>query len=172
MKIYTKTGDKGETGLWGGKRVLKSNPVVEALGAIDELNAILGMLEMRKHKIEGRKIERIQKELMVINSAIGGFEAKVPSEKWLEKEIDSMNDSLPKLVNFIIPSGQIHFARAVCRRAERRAIVIGDSGARFAARRAAQNDILKYLNRLSDYLFVLARMENFQNVTPEIIWKI
>ncbi len=140
MKIYTKTGDLGETGLWGRKKVPKNHKIIEALGTIDELSANLGL-------INGPKIEKIQQELQTINSAISGFKTKVPDVGWLEKEIDRMQTKLPELKNFILPKGQIHVARAVCRRAERRVVdpAVG------------RDDAVKYLNRLSDYLFVLAR---------------
>lgn len=153
MKIYTKTGDKGETGLLGGKRVLKSDVVVEALGSIDELNAFLGTMDF--------PLEHIQEDLQIISSEIAGHKSlkSVKAEK-LEKEIDRMQKELPELRNFILPKGQIHLARAICRRAERRVV---DSG-------RGQNDALKYLNRLSDYLFVLARYENFKNGIKETIW--
>lgn len=149
-KIYTKKGDFGETGLLGGKRVPKSDPLVEALGTIDELNAILGTLGLRE-------LERIQREIMQINAYIAGFKTKIPSEKYLEKSIDKMQKELPELKNFILPKGPFHLARAVCRRAERQAVSAGFK--------------IKYLNRLSDYLFVLARYVNFKNHMPEIIWK-
>lgn len=153
MKIYTKTGDGGTTRLFNGLKVQKSNKIIEALGAIDELNAWMGT-------IKSSELLQIQRELMQISSFIAGFKIKIPDPVRLEKEIDRMQKILPKLQNFILPSGQIHVARAVCRRAERR--VIG-SGIR-------RNDTLKYLNRLSDYLFVLARWENFKNKKKEKIW--
>ncbi|MCL4397975.1 cob(I)yrinic acid a,c-diamide adenosyltransferase [Patescibacteria group bacterium] len=135
MKIYTKKGDKGETGLIGGKRVPKTDPVVEALGTIDELNAHLGNLNL--------PLEKIQQDLMALASEVAGGKKARVNEKWLEKEIDRMEKELPPLHNFILPTGSVHLARAVCRRTERRVTaVLGYS---------------KYLNRLSDYLFVLAR---------------
>ncbi len=143
MKIYTKTGDRGQTGLYDGKRVSKDNAVIEALGSIDELNTYLGILNLPE-------LEKIQCDLMLINSYIAGFPTKIPSEQFLEKEIDKMEKSLPKLTNFILPKGQIHFARAICRRAERRVVSLVTS-------HQSLEPILKYLNRLSDYLFVLAR---------------
>lgn len=144
MPIYTKTGDKGMTGLFSGKRVSKKSPIIETLGSIDELNAWLGVIG---------GLEEIQKDLMVINSFIAGFKVKIPGSEWLEKEIDRMEKKLPKLRNFILPKGQIHLARAVCRRAERDMIKAGFK--------------IIYLNRLSDYLFVLARTKT----KKEIVWK-
>lgn len=156
MKIYTKTGDGGTTSPFNGKRVKKSHKIIEALGSIDELNAVLGTVDLPE-------IDDVQKDLMAIASKMAGFKKnKVPDSRvqWLEKEIDRMQEKLPELRNFILPKGQIHFARAICRKTERRIV---DSG-------RGQNDILKYLNRLSDYLFVLARWENFKNKKKEIIW--
>lgn len=149
MKIYTKTGDLGETGLWGGKRVPKNHQIIEALGAIDELNALLGTINLSP-------LENIQKDLMTINSVIAGFETKVPDPQKLEKEIDKMQAKLPELNRFILPKGPLHLARAVCRRAERRAITAGFK--------------IKYLNRLSDYLFILARYVNFKSGNEDITW--
>ncbi|MEK7565564.1 MAG: cob(I)yrinic acid a,c-diamide adenosyltransferase [Patescibacteria group bacterium] len=151
MKIYTKTGDFGETSLWGGKRVKKSDKIIEALGVIDELNAWLGTL----------KLTKIQKDLMLISSCLAGYKEIIPDGKWLEKEIDRIEENLPALNNFILPSNQIHIARAVCRRTERK--VVDADGHR--------HDVLKYLNRLSDYLFVLARYEDFKKGRKEIIWR-
>ncbi len=157
MKIYTKTGDKGETGLFGGKRVQKSDKIIEALGAIDELNAVLGTLDL--------PLEDIQKDLMVIAAQIAGFSARGGSALGrkslkLEEEIDKMEEELPELRNFILPKGQIHLARAVARRTERR--IVDADGHR--------HDALKYLNRLSDYLFVLARFINHKNKIKETRW--
>lgn len=151
MKIYTKTGDKGETSLFNGLKVKKSHKIIEALGTIDELNAWMGLL----------KLTDIQKDLMAISAQVAGFKKfKSLKVERLEKEIDRMQEELPELRNFILPMGQIHLARAVCRRAERR-IVDPARG---------RDDILKYLNRLSDYLFVLARWENFKKGEKEILW--
>lgn len=137
MKIYTKTGDKGETGLYGGKRVPKDDKVIEALGTIDELNAALGNL--------GLPLDRIQKDLQNLAAQVAGYKGKrrALSVSFLEKEIDRMEKDLPQLHGFILPKGPIHPARAICRRAERRVVAVAGSS--------------KYLNRLSDYLFVLAR---------------
>lgn len=154
MKIYTKTGDKGTPSLFNGLKVKKSNKIIEALGSLDELNAVLGTIELPQ-------IVEIQKDLMLINASIAGFKTVIPKAEKLEKEIDKMERTLPKLKNFILPQGQLHVARAVCRRAERKVV---DSG-------RGQNDILKYLNRLSDYLFVLARYENHKKRVREIVWK-
>ncbi len=163
-KIYTKTGDKGNTSLFNGLKVKKSNKIIEALGSIDELNAVLGTIQLFE-------LLQIQNELMQINSFIAGFKIKIPSEKHLEEKIDKMQKELPELKNFILPQGPIHFARAVCRRAERNVIKI--KSARLAARQVTQlhSNTIKYMNRLSDYLFVLARFENHKKRVREIVWK-
>lgn len=153
MKIYTKTGDKGATSLWGGKRVKKSHKIIETVGVIDELIAWLGLL----------KLTKIQKDLMVINSCLAGYKRKIPNEKWLEEEIDKMETRLPKLKNFILPQNNIHIARAVCRRAERVVVSLTPNPYPLTA--------IKYINRLSDYLFVLARWTDWKKGKKELIWK-
>jgi cob(I)alamin adenosyltransferase len=137
MKIYTKTGDGGTTALFKGLRVKKSNRIVEALGAMDELNAWIGMIDL--------PLEDIQKGLQAIASTIAGYKSsKDLNVKKLEIEIDKIQKRLPELHGFVLPKGPIHVARAVCRRAERRIIFLKNK------------KIIQYLNRLSDYLFVLA----------------
>lgn len=155
MKIYTKTGDKGATSLWGGKRVKKSHKIIETVGVIDELIAWLGLL----------KLTKIQKDLMVINSLLAGVrgEGLGASVKNLEQEIDRMQKKLPPLHNFILPQNQIHIARAVCRRAERVVVSLTPNPYPLTA--------IKYLNRLSDYLFVLARWTDWKKGKKELIWK-
>ncbi|MDO8515058.1 MAG: cob(I)yrinic acid a,c-diamide adenosyltransferase [bacterium] len=147
MKIYTKTGDNGTTSLFGGKRVSKNNKTIEALGAIDELNAWMGVL----------KLTKIQRDLMEISSGI----VRQNRVLELEQEIDKMQNKLPRLNNFILPQNNIHIARAVCRRAERCVVDAGRS----------RHDVIVYLNRLNDYLFVLARYEDFKKGKKELIWK-
>ncbi len=169
MKIYTKTGDRGETKLFSGLKVKKSHKIIEALGAVDELNAWMGMIEVKSQKLKVKNTSKnskflgeIQEDLMEISSALAGFKSlKSLKVEKLEKEIDRMTKKLPPLKNFILPQNNIHIARAVCRRVERRVIYSG----------AAQNDVVKYLNRLSDYLFVFARYEDFKKGRKEIIWK-
>jgi cob(I)alamin adenosyltransferase len=138
-RIYTKTGDKGETSLRSGQRVPKTDLRIEAFGEIDELNSFLGTIDLPQTK-------KVQKDLMKVLAR-----EKVGSQ-WLEKEIDKMQENLPELHKFIVPTGQIHLARTVCRRAERAYL-------RMVSRFKMKNskEIQKYLNRLSDYLFVLAR---------------
>ncbi len=164
-KIYTKTGDRGETSLLGGTRVPKSHERVEAYGTIDELNSFLGLL--RDHLPDEptkNLILRIQENLFIAEAWVASDpglppkdlpELKEEETEFLEHAIDTMNEELPPLSNFILPGGHpavssCHIARTVCRRAERALIRVPS---------AAPSDakIIQYLNRLSDYLFVLAR---------------
>src|SRR3989344_8605951 len=154
MKIYTKTGDNGTTGLWGGKRVKKSDKTIEVLGTIDELNAWLGVLHLNK----------IQSQLMVISAIIAGQNKVLETRDWvleLEREIDRMEKKLPPLHNFIIPQNQIHIVRAVCRRAKRA----------IASLAPKTYNLVPYFNRLSDYLFVLARYLDWKKGKKELKWK-
>ncbi len=177
-KIYTKTGDKGETSLIGGSRVKKNHQRIEAYGTIDELNSYIGLIRSQEipKEIVSTLIE-IQKQLFIIGSILATdpkvikknpYEIQEESIKFLENEIDKMNVDLPVLKSFILPGGNsivsyCHIARCVCRRAER--IVIGFSN--------NQDDYLLlkiYLNRLSDYLFILARKIGKINNAEEICW--
>ncbi len=165
-KVYTKGGDKGRTSLIGGKRVAKTHPRVEAYGTIDELNSYLGYL---RSLIETENIKTdildIQHQLMRISSHVAAVDEamleKFPGVeteviRFLEQKIDGMEESLPSLLSFILPGGDVaasvcHIARTVCRRAERRVLEIEGM--------SADNPlVIAYLNRLSDYLFVLARL--------------
>ncbi|MBI9038820.1 MAG: cob(I)yrinic acid a,c-diamide adenosyltransferase [Bacteroidales bacterium] len=164
-RIYTKTGDKGETSLIGGSRVKKNHPRIEAYGTIDELNSYIGLIRSQEIPVETiTALIEIQKHLFIIGSILATdskiikknpFEISEENIKFLEDEIDKMNIELPVLKSFILPGGNLtvsfcHIARCVCRRAER--IVFGFSSNEY------DNSMLKiYLNRLSDYLFVLAR---------------
>lgn len=179
MKIYTKSGDKGTTELIGGKRVPKNHKQIEAYGTTDELIAVIGVV--RDHS-ENRKINEdlltIQDKLMIVATilASGGSElsGKLPKlfEEdivWLEKRIDRMEEQLPKLKHFILPGGHpvisfCHLARTVCRRAERITLNLSDST-------DSADAALKYLNRLSDYLFVLSRYLGNQLKVEEIPWR-
>lgn len=177
IKIYTKTGDNGSTGLIGGTRVDKSDIRLEAYGTIDELNSWLGLIRSScdDENLKNRLFS-IQNCLFVIGSNLATDEDKsdlrknlfIKEEKIseLETEIDIMQEMLPPLSNFIIPggsvcSGYIHIARTVCRRAERRIAVLNNEG---------NNTIIKYINRLSDYLFVLSRYANYKNSVNEVFW--
>jgi cob(I)alamin adenosyltransferase len=182
MKIYTKQGDKGGTGLLGGHKVKKNHERLEAYGSIDELNSWLGMI--RSYPIpdaESDILIQIQRRLFMIGSYLAydeGNATKPVSDlpmisdeqvSCLEQEIDRMNDSLPELANFIMPGGDpqssaCHLARTVCRRAERRVVALCESV-------EINSVIIRYLNRLSDYFFVLGRYLSQQNKTKEILWK-
>lgn len=161
-KIYTKKGDKGVTGTFHG-RISKSDQLAIALGTIDELNSWIGVCG------ENKELHRIQTNLMTINAVLAGAKAqrfRGSETRRLEKLIDKLQLELPELKNFIYPVGYLQVARAVCRRAERELVLLAPSSYRLAP------SILKYINRLSDALFVMARFVNFQNNVPEEVWKI
>jgi len=178
MKIYTKGGDKGQTSLLGGKRVLKSNLRIEAYGTIDELNAHIGLLhdqeisDFIKNKLLG-----IQRRLFEIGAILAcevnpdQFSLSNISDEDivdLENDIDVMEKELPVLRNFILPGGhpavsQCHVARCICRRAERHVVFLSES-------EIVEDVIIRYLNRLSDHLFVLARKIGNDIGINEINW--
>jgi cob(I)alamin adenosyltransferase len=180
LKIYTKTGDKGETSLIGGYRVPKYHERIEAYGTLDELNSYIGLLcdqDINSHYKDILLI--IQDRIFTIESLLATDPDHQPENPLpqmheedvilLEKEIDKMNESISPLTSFILPGGHsivsfAHIARCVCRRAERLTIKLGSS---------SQVDLLliRYLNRLSDYLFVLARMLAFELNIPEKLWQ-
>lgn len=173
VAIYTKTGDKGKTSLYSAgkaKRVEKDSAIVEALGAVDELNCALGVAKTYSKKYSKRLIT-IQKCLLTIGSSIAGSGLKIASKETrdLERDIDEWEGSLPALANFIIPGGsaasaQVHFCRSLARRAERRVVAVN-------RHLKLDKNTLKYLNRLSDYLFMLARKINYDAKLKEEIWK-
>lgn len=178
-KIYTKTGDKGETSLIGGTRVPKYHDRIEAYGTIDELISYLGLI--RDQKINDRAIStliEIQDRLMTCASIIAtdcdNCKVKIPEIyesdiESLEKEIDRMEKDLPPLTSFILPGGHpivsyCHIARNVCRRSERLSIKVQDQFKN-------SEKVIQYLNRLSDYLFVLSRKLSIDLYAKEIPWK-
>lgn len=178
FKIYTKTGDKGETSLFGGKRLTKSHLRIEAYGTVDELNAVLGLVRdsLQNEHLRGI-LKSVQDRLFTIGANLASDPAKnmtlpdlVPADiEILEKEIDSMETELPPLKNFILPGGHLavsfcHLARTVCRRAERHVVALHHS-------EPVENIILVYFNRLSDYLFVLGRKVAHDLGVEEIPWK-
>ncbi len=180
-KIYTKTGDSGETSLLGGKRVKKSCLEMEAIGEVDELNAYLGILieEIEDDMEDVKKnLTKIQHKLFVIGSELAAVQTKLietpkitkDDVKNLEDWVDQMQSELPELTNFILPGGSeesalAYYARAICRRAERRVIGMKDNYDEI-------NPALpQYLNRLSDLLFVLARWMNKQNKVEDVKWE-
>ena len=174
-KIYTKKGDTGMTSLFGGKKILKSDIRIEAYGTVDELNSYLGIVPaLCKNENIQNKVLRIQKTLFKIGAILATNPDKpelimpfdTEETELLEKSIDKMEEELPPLKNFILPSGSllishIHVARTICRRAERRIVAIDDS--------TQFHDLIKYINRLSDYLFVLARKAAKDNEIKENI---
>lgn len=184
MKIYTKTGDRGETSLYGGTRVSKASARVDSYGTIDELNAFIGVAksQISTPEIIGQ-LKKIQFDLFT-----AGSEAATPADKLLlangkprlplvisEAEIteledwmDAMEDQLEPLQFFILPGGgsaaaALHVARTVCRRAERSLVLLNDT-------EPVRPELIKYLNRLSDYLFVLARYVSKLHGEPEEYW--
>lgn len=179
MKIYTRTGDDGTTGLIGGTRVKKYNLRLEAYGTIDELNSYIGVVRSLQTDTHADEIlEKIQNKLFVIGANLatedltGLVRRQLPCRdtdiELLEKEIDLMNEVLPELKNFILPGGCqassfCHIARTVCRRAERHIVELAEK---------ADIDplLIKYVNRLSDYLFVLSRKVSLDQKVPEILW--
>jgi len=177
MKIYTKTGDNGTTALYGGTRLSKSDLRLEAIGSVDELNAHLGLLrDWSDKKISEDNFQLIQEHLFVIGALLAseGKSEKIPDlptdiVKWLEDQIDQLDQDLPEMQFFILPGGhplvsQAHITRCVCRRAERQVVRLSEQ---------AEIDplLFQYLNRLSDYLFVLARYIGKKENVKEIPWK-
>lgn len=180
MRIYTRKGDSGETGLIGGPRVSKTHPRVEAYGDVDELNAAVGLaLAMVSDPLVRERLASVQPDLFVIGARLAEAEARrgrgkalpeLPDSRirTLESWIDDATAGLPELRAFILPGGTpggaaIHLARTICRRAERRVVAL-------AAQETVDDWILAYMNRLSDLLFVLARLENHRAGSPEIEW--
>jgi cob(I)alamin adenosyltransferase len=179
-KIYTKTGDKGETSLIGGTRVPKYHERIEAYGTLDELNSFIGNLRDQLTDIHLREVLlRIQENLFTAESELATDPEKELKRALphlcdkdvleLELEIDAMNMHLPDLSSFILPGGHplvslCHVCRTICRRGER--III-----KLASEMAVDEILIKYINRLSDYLFVLAREVAYLNNIPDLPWK-
>jgi cob(I)alamin adenosyltransferase len=185
MKIYTKTGDTGTTALFGGTRVKKYNLRIESYGTVDELNAYIGLIKDQEISNSIKEsLLKIQNELFTLGAMLatppeketlksGKERLNIPkinedSIQFLEKEIDKMDTELPQMTHFILPGGHqtvsfCHLARCVCRRSERLSVELNDQ-------ENINNDILKYLNRLSDYLFVLARKLSKDLLVEETKW--
>lgn len=179
MKIYTKTGDKGTTALFGGKRVSKADLRIDTYGTVDELNSHIGLVRDQPTNVQRKNIlVEIQDRLFTIGSILatepGNTKVKIPalSESditLLEKEIDAMEATLPPMKNFVLPGGReavsfCHIARTVCRRTERLVIALD-------AQEKVEPLIIQYLNRLSDYLFVLSRKMSAELLAEETPWK-
>ena len=185
MKIYTKSGDKGNTSLFGGTRVPKNHIRIEAYGTVDELNSYIGLIRDQKIAEHSKQILiQIQNDLFTLGAMLatspekerlknGKERLSIPkitnkSVELLENEIDAMNETLPAMSNFVLPGGHTtvsfcHIARCVCRRAERKTTKLNTEN-------TIDEQIIIYLNRLSDYLFVLARKLTIDNNAQEIPW--
>lgn len=181
FKIYTRTGDLGKTTLIGGTKVLKSNIRIESYGTVDELNSFIGLAnDTFIHHHSNKILQEVQDRLFTIGSSLACDPEKETALKipdlheadvaLLEQEIDEMNAVLPEMRSFIVPGGHIsvsnfHVARCVCRRAERICVHMQETDLYI------EPLVIKYLNRLSDYLFVMARFAAHILHTPEIPWK-
>lgn len=178
FKIYTKTGDKGETALFGGKRLPKSHLRIDAYGTVDELNSHIGLV---RDCVSNEALKDLLKEIQDRLFTIGANLASDPEKEMktpditaadielLEKAMDEMDETLPALKNFILPGGHptisfCHIARCVCRRAERLVVALSLSD-------KVEPILIQYLNRLSDYLFVLGRKIGQDIGAPEVTWK-
>jgi cob(I)alamin adenosyltransferase len=174
MKIYTRTGDDGTTGLFSGERVSKTHARVEVYGTVDEMNSVLGVARSTgPQPAVASLLENVQRQLFKLGAdlATPGHRARVArigeaDIEWLEAEIDRMTAGLPPLTHFILPGGtppaaQIHVARTICRRCERDLVRL----------QLESPDTLIYLNRLSDFLFTLARFENWLGGVSELEWQ-
>ena len=179
FKIYTKTGDKGLTGLIGGTRVPKFDTRIEAYGTVDELNSYIGLIRDQGIDEQSKKtLIEIQDRLFTLGSLLAEDKGKNKMAlphihetdiELLEKEIDAMNEQLPEMKSFVLPGGHTtvsysHVARCVCRRAERQVLRLNEE-------QEVDAIIYKYLNRLSDYLFVLSRYFTLQFNAIETPWK-
>jgi cob(I)alamin adenosyltransferase len=179
MKIYTKTGDDGSTGLVGGSRVSKSDMRIECYGTVDELNAAIGLSAVVAEESIRPLLLAVQNELFVIGSHLAAPDGRIPSNSnWpslddsfisrLETQIDQADSQLEPLRQFILPGGseaaaRLHLARTICRRAER--LLVG-----FAQEHLVPEVVLTYFNRLSDWLFVHARLSNHLAGVADVPW--
>lgn len=181
IKIYTKTGDKGTTSLIGGTKVPKNDIRIETYGTVDELNSWIGLVIDQLNEVDLKnELKEIQDRLFTIGSSLATDAEKEPKMKlpdlnnsdveFLEKRIDIMTAALPVMKNFILPGGHVtvsslHITRCVCRRAERLAVSMQQHGL------FVDEKLIRYLNRLSDYLFTLARFVALKLGAEEITWK-
>ncbi len=178
FKIYTKTGDKGETSLFGGKRLPKSHVRIDSYGTVDELNAYVGLLRDGVEDAHIREVlKSVQDRLFTIGSNLASDPDKsmaVPDIREsdiavLEREMDRLDEELPELKHFILPGGHVvvsycHLARCVCRRAERQVVALSQH-------EAVEDILIRYLNRLSDYFFMLARGLSKRFGVEEVKWR-
>ena len=181
MKIYTKTGDKGKTSLFTGRRVSKHDLRIESYGTVDELNSYIGLI--KDHAPEGEDLSlmhRIQDRLFTIGSILATEPEKKDNDRFkipeikeediltLEENMDRMNEELPEMTHFVLPGGHptvsyCHVGRTVCRRAERRITELKEQS-------VVDEKVIKYINRLSDFLFVLARFWSHKLNAKEVKW--
>jgi cob(I)alamin adenosyltransferase len=169
-KIYTRTGDAGDTGLADGSRISKQSARVQAMGDVDELNSMLGLLVCKLHtQAHINLVQSIQNELFNLGAELSTNHRFITAEhaRLLEQQLDEMNAALPPLKEFILPGGDeaaalCHIARTVCRRAERGLVALGDE---------VEAEVLAYINRLSDLLFVLARDINRERGREDVLWQ-
>lgn len=172
MAIYTRKGDKGKTGIFSGERVSKASLEIEALGAIDEANSFLGLtVSFLEEQYLRNKVTQVQNTLFKLGSIVAGAKLSIPASvvKKYEKEIDAWTKAMPALNNFVFPGGSkpaafLFTARTTVRRAERSIVKLSEEG-------GISPSVLVYINRLSDYLFTLARYINFREGFKENIWK-
>ena len=177
MKIYTRTGDQGETGLYGGARIAKNDPRMAAIGAVDELNAVLGLaraegvstpLDTVLARLQNQMFD-LGAELATPDAADRGVDRLQESDvAELESVIDQLENDLPPLQTFILPGGAkpaaiLHMARSVCRRAEREIVALSRNA-------TIREIVLKFVNRVGDLLFVLARTANAEAGQPDVPW--
>ena len=189
MKIYTGTGDRGKTSLFSGERVSKSSPRIEAYGDLDELNSVIGAIVASldgDQQLLKEELQRVQASLLDAGAWLATTPGTASSQflkpftqepvQWLETAIDRMDASLPELKHFILPGGHLsasfaHMARTVCRRTERRTVeLVRQEEAETEAIETMEN-ILVFLNRLSDYLFVVARHCNHVGGHADVLWE-
>ncbi len=176
MSVYTRFGDKGKTSLYGGKTVSKGSLRIDAYGSLDELNSAIGvvLIEIKDSPIK-KELLHIQNDLFEIGASLASSIENKKLEEYLdkrvkdfEKQIDSLSEKLPELMNFILPGGGkggsfLHLARTVCRRSERRVVELSE-------KENVGKETLIYINRLSDLLFTFARFINYKDKKKEIIW--
>lgn len=181
MKLYTRTGDQGSTGLFGGDRVTKRHPRLMAYGTLDELNSVLGLLRLHAtpEAAPSERLQQVQNDLFVLGALLATPEsrkdqlgARMTKPTWsiedMEADIDRLTALASPMRAFVLPGGSpgaawAHLARTVCRRAEREVVSL-------AAEEAVDDLVLTYLNRLGDWLFALARAENALSGTPDLEW--
>ncbi|MCV9389075.1 cob(I)yrinic acid a,c-diamide adenosyltransferase [Reichenbachiella ulvae] len=179
MKVYTKTGDEGQTSLLGGTRLYKSDLRIEAYGTIDELNSFMGLLRDQEVNKEHKELLiSIQNQLFVVGADLATDPAKTQVKKppvsrqateELEAAIDQLDQELPPMTHFVLPGGHqsvsfAHIARTICRRAERNVIALWQKD-------TVSNEVQVYLNRLSDYIFVLSRWMSLRLHVEEVPWR-